>query len=590
MRVRVKLTCSIALFVLRIARYLLSISMAAGDGGATLAERLDAKYPDATVPATLITPKLEPGTDTGIPTGMSATQQVMFDLLKTNDQSDLKAALDSMVAMVSGPSPGGMAAPTAASPTKLEVGATSQPQPAVPANAPATSVTFDESAEHLADADAAVPTLKRDFAATKPLSLPAGISEPVFALGSERAKMWAKYTRSLATDDHARKSRASGTGGDAPAESATKIARTKRSTKVPPEILTKLIGQHEKSYYFAVWMHHQGDWADVRAYEEQLREHRKGSKEVKAWLMESEMLKLFDSQEVVQALKESCRNNITENEVRLHPKVPHCAAATQYHVPIQDRNQTKVDDVLRQGVKLELTPTGGEMDDMLIREHLKRTQKAFGGHAQASPPSSFPSEAVGPNVDDSATEHVDPGEADTSSSSRSNGQLGVAKAEMLRKLEEKERLRVEKAAQKIQDREDAVKARREKQQAEKERREEFLKSPEGRARSWLQGLQEHITKGNSEILHCQSDNCFLPKNISKEYAATWASKVATFKKARSAIEKKLQQETLPADFKQILDRAESEVSSFKSDLARYRTLEKGYKKAAERRLAEAAAV
>ena len=113
----------------------------------------------------------------------------------------------------------------------------------------------------------------------------------------------------------------------------------------------------------------------------------------------------------------------------------------------------------------------------------------------------------------------------------------------------------------------------------KEERQEFAKTDAGRAKLWLHGLQDHITKCDSAVVECQSSKCPMPKGIKREYCASWTSKLNTFKKARTTIEQALRGVKQKKDFGTIVDAAEKQVKDFKGDYARFKTLLNSYDKA-----------
>ena len=155
--------------------------------------------------------------------------------------------------------------------------------------------------------------------------------------------------------------------------------------------------------------------------------------------------------------------------------------------------------------------------------------------------------------------------------------------------EKKKRLLVEKA---LKDEEDKIKKSEEKAQQklklmeERQRQREDAKqarklqqaTPEGRGRTWINGLQEYITRCDDEGAHCRSSDCDLPPGLAKEYATTWQVKANHFKKLRSQIEKILSGEKSKDGFKEFMDKCERELKEFKGDLQRYKILERGYNK------------
>ena len=75
--------------------------------------------------------------------------------------------------------------------------------------------------------------------------------------------------------------------------------------KCPESVLAKILGAHERRYYFALWLHHGQQWGDVMLFESNSREARTGSHLTHAWMTEGEMQKVW-SPEVVYGLIEAC--------------------------------------------------------------------------------------------------------------------------------------------------------------------------------------------------------------------------------------------------------------------------------------------
>ena len=132
------------------------------------------------------------------------------------------------------------------------------------------------------------------------------------------------------------------------------------------------------------------------------------------------------------------------------------------------------------------------------------------------------------------------------------------------------------AAEKKKEREEKVQQKKMDAQRQKEMRQESAKTPEGRARTWLQGLQDHISKCDTEIAFCRSSTCPLPPGFANEYAALWISKATSFKRTRSLIEAVLRGEKTVKDFEKTVKTSEEAVKSFKDDYQRFKTLCRSY--------------
>ncbi len=188
----------------------------------------------------------------------------------------------------------------------------------------------------------------------------------------------------------------------------------------------------------------------------------------------------------------------------------------------------------------------------------------------------------------------------TAAATSSPGETEVAETEeekkkrqRLERFEQQEEIKQKKLLDKTRARERTQEKRRLEREQGRETRRMQAQTPEGRARIWLNGLQSHIRVCNDEIALCNSPDCVLPQGIAKEYGATWSARASSFKRVRTNIEKVLNGQKAVQNFKAMADKAASDVKEFKTDIQRYRTLQKGYQKALDKKTrkgqAEAAA-
>ena len=285
------------------------------------------------------------------------------------------------------------------------------------------------------------------------------------------------------------------------------------------------------------------------------------------------MQKLVEDATVVQALKQHCLNHsmVEEKLARPHPRVPTCLRATQYLVDVDDSLVEACDQVLKRGAVVDIEPEG-DAGAAVVRNIVAGATAAFGKEAQLPAPPLPPQQAT-----------AQPGDGGLIGGKRSleeDTETPEAKAKRIRieKYMAAEEKKAKDKEVKDAQREKKVEERREERQQMKDQRREEAKTPEGRARIWLSGLQEHVRRCDDEVAHCSSSMCALPKGLKEQYKNTWAQKSKDFKAARVKIEAVLSGKKQVKDFQLTMQAVEQDVQSFKADIQRYRTLERGYSK------------
>ena len=389
--------------------------------------------------------------------------------------------------------------------------------------------------------------------ATSPIELPPGISPAQFSSPEARARSWATYTRSLQVG-------ATKKGVDPDGE------RSKRSDKCSQDILSQIAGKHEKMFYFQVWLSCGSAWGNVKGYEEHMKEYRKLSVEKECWLTDAQMFQIWRDQEVVDELKLWAEQQIGEPRVRLNPRIPHCLKAKQFHVSIEDAQIQEASEVLRQGMKMEFD-VDGEMGQQFARQHMDRSVRAFGptaGITENAQPHSTPTSLPSTGLKRSAAAAME-----VSPKSKK-------KQELLDKFEQQEAAQQQRAADREAKKAAAALARKDKIQRDKETRQEYAKTPEGRAKSWLSGLHDLIAKAQAELDECQKKTCPLPGGLAKEYCAVWQGKILQFEKAKKVIDAVLKNNKACKNFEKTVQEAEASAKEFKGDLLRFKTLWRSY--------------
>ena len=362
----------------------------------------------------------------------------------------------------------------------------------------ATSVKDEASAPALAPENNETLLPKNpDAPSMTSLDLPAGVAVHQFHNPEERAKAWARYNRSL-LDGPSR-------AGIDPTKQ-----RAKRQSKVPPHILSQLAGSAEKEFYFQIWMSCESSWAEVEAFEEHWKENRTIGLEKEAWMTDAQMLQVWRDQMVVDQLKLWASKQTDRPRVRLNPKIPDCAAATQYLVQVEESTTTQVEEVLRKGIRMRFD-LEGEGGQAVARSHVARSANTF-GHG----PMACASDASGGKLADALPLQGMKRNASEAGLEAVSGPGDLRRRQLLEKLEKDEAGKQRKADEKRQKQKEQQEVKRMKIQEEKEARQAVSKTPEGRARTWVGGLQDHISKADVELVACKSPQCPLPAGLARE--------------------------------------------------------------------------
>ena len=447
-------------------------------------------------------------------------------------------------------------APTVPSPSTgdLQAHAPTVPSPStgdLQAHAPS-----GDASENLADADMqqrGMLPVNPDKPATAPLQLPDGMVAKEFENKQARSAAWAKYLRSLE----------SGPSKPAVAESST---RTKRSGKIPEDIKMQLAGAHERAYYFQVWLQCEQKWGNVELFAHQYVERVFGKKKTQAWLTHGQLFKIYQDNEVVSAMKQQCAadNTVTQPLVRPHPRIPTVAAATQYKVTIEDQEVETVQNVLKFGLKLSATLDGNDPGDAaLVRQHVASAREQFtmSLHDPSGTLAKEPSTPLSLPGSGHSSTPIAARPSPLSNDAGEDEEDPDSKKRRLRReaFEEQEAKRQKRAEEARQKRDEAQEQRRVDRETEKEKRKMLTQTPEGRARVWLAGLQDIISKADAEAQHCDSKCCVLPDGIRAEYASQWKGRSSGFKRLRTQIENVLNGKREANNSKCLVEKGEHDV-------------------------------
>ena len=282
-------------------------------------------------------------------------------------------------------------------------------------------------------------------------------------------------------------------------------------------------------------------------------------------MTDAQMVEIWRDRDVVDCLQQACREAVGDPETRRHPSIPHCEAARQFKVLVEDEDRELADTVLQRGIKLT-TDGSSSAGELMVSSVLSQAKAAFGRDATLPPPP-----APAPTIAEVHSSGADKGSVDAVVGLNEEQKAALAKHAKDEKAKEQTRL------DKLQKIEDSRDKRAQEKADAKLQRQEAASTPEGRARTWLAGLQEHIRRADDEATLCKSTDCPLPIGLAREYASSWSTKSQAFRRTRAAIESVLNGKDV-ADFRRMVHRAEAMLTAFKSDMARYKALMKGYER------------
>lgn len=145
----------------------------------------------------------------------------------------------------------------------------------------------------------------------------------------ERATSWAAFIRSLE-----------------PAKQ-----RAARSDKCPCEILQRLLGAHEKEFYYQIFWSCHASWKKVQAWDRLYTVELESKRMNWRWATEGQLVKHYQCPLTVASLvKLKSSNPLTH---RLHPEIPHEPLAKQYYCWWGEESLQSIDRILERGLSLK---------------------------------------------------------------------------------------------------------------------------------------------------------------------------------------------------------------------------------------------
>ena len=263
--------------------------------------------------------------------------------------------------------------------------------------------------------------------------------------------------------------------------------------KVPDEYLLKMVGAHEKTYFFNLWVS-KGDcsWAKVVAYEEHVRIEAAENEQEYEWLTESQLGKVYNDPEIATEIKNSKYGQ--KGFWRPHPELPDNVKAVQFKCLVKDAERKKHIEMVKQKFVSEME-LEGDQAVMAMRAVAGRSASSIGSSSSSSAMPTAQSEVRDSAVHETKAEAVERGRSD---------------------LEERAR----------------------KQALARAERDRLSALPENRLSAWLTGVSAHINKCTEAAQKARSDeNKGMIPSVAREYAATFDSKAVSLKKLRTQLEK-----------------------------------------------------
>ena len=422
-------------------------------------------------------------------------------------------------------------------------------QPETPA-VPATSAQ-QEGGASTADAAEDAPLVmpgQSGIPAPRPIGLPKGVPIPKFDSREARKKVWQQYLRTMNENQ----------------------TRADRIEKAGDDFLKRMLGCHEQSYYFAIWVAHDKSWGNVRIFEEHLHLERNLSEQRYRWLTEAQMMDLYKCEDVVREMK--LAKGATPQLVRPHPELPHVVKAKQYKCLISDEQVRCVEDILRQGIRLD-GEAQGQSAAMLVQQRIAQSATALGHSVMPTAPARQPAGSMALTAP--VEESTKPSTGVPSPASKEIPDSGLTKSDHERAL-----ALLEADQKKKQDRLERL------QQKQKERDE--LKETDGfKANKWLMIYGQLVEAAQKEVTNLtkfQKDDVegsgypkTLPGGIAREYCETFKNEKRTLTAKKAALKKAMDGEGGDQVKKQLAN-IDTAAEKFKSMHRTWKILVRRYEK------------
>ena len=164
-----------------------------------------------------------------------------------------------------------------------------------------------------------------------------------------------------------------------------------RTSKMPPEVARVITASNQRSY-FEAWLAAGRDWGRVRVCETVTHKDTAKRGRKRQWLTEARCRDIMKSDVVAEALIEAAKKE--PKRVRPNPDCPECKEAMEYHVTVEDAEESGSEDEVARGAKME-ADLDGEAAETLVRAELADTRaRASGGGGSSSGAGNKPGNAA----------------------------------------------------------------------------------------------------------------------------------------------------------------------------------------------------
>ena len=339
--------------------------------------------------------------------------------------------------------------------------------------------------------------------ATRPLALPPGVSPPTFRDAAHRRAKWMQYGRSLEENGQ----------------------RCSRSEKCPELMAKKVVGAHEKQYYFSLWCA-KGSWAKIVVFEEHIRIEANRDERKYQWMTLAQLEDFYKDADVAKELA-TAKERAAGTWVRPHPEMPHVWNGRQFKVLVEDSQRTLVENILQRKMMME-GEIQGEAAQVMVQQQALRTAQALGHGSPAAPGSVLPEHAGGalalgaPSAcaAEAVPKPASSAETTTGASARSDAEQEKIKTAM--ELYERE--------------EQKKKDRLDRQIAQKEKRDQLKETPAFKAKKWSDIVAGHQGTCKEAISKCQDEDSPMPSNLAKEYETNFKKDLRSLNRLKGSLD------------------------------------------------------
>ena len=169
-----------------------------------------------------------------------------------------------------------------------------------------------------------------------------------------------------------------------------------------------------------------------------------------------------------------------------------------------------VERVVQQGVSME-AGLSGKSGEMLAKKWVKRSEQLFHKSAPVNP------EAAPAREPDHDASETTPAKraAEYRAEDTPGAKTAKKEEELLEQFRKNEKDKADRLIARNKFAQQKAEQRQKENIAPKTQRHDYVKTPEGRAKSWVAGLQDHINRAEGEAKQLQKGETNLPNNLAK---------------------------------------------------------------------------